>query len=163
MAQLTIGNSNTQHYVCTTTTKPPSTSKVYADFKKRFFKRSKNWNTPFYLQMFCALSGRSLSWNNPVFSRFTSREHANFTLSHSCASSSFKDAAPKVLWEKVISRRSKQLKSDPGLGLGAMLKMWVTSSYIQFWFWPGLTITILFICPRKASLLSTRYLSLLFR
>ena len=26
--------------------------------------------------MFCALSGGSLSWSNPVFSRFTAREHA---------------------------------------------------------------------------------------
>ena len=82
MAQLTIANSNTQHYVkmlCTGTTKPPSTSKFYhGRFRKKFFQRSKNWNTPFYLQMFCALSGRSLSWNTPVFSRFTSREHANF-------------------------------------------------------------------------------------
>ena len=108
MAQLTIANSNTQHYVkmlCTTTTNwPPSTSKFYVDFQ-----RSKKWNTPFYLQMFCALSGRSLSWNTPVFSRFTSREHANFIgchfFLHSYASSSFKGAAPKVLWEKVISRR----------------------------------------------------------
>ena len=81
MAQLTIANSNTQHYVkmlCTTTTKPPSTSKFYEDFKKFFFQTSKKWNTPFYLQMFCALSGRSLSWNTPVFSCFTPREHAKF-------------------------------------------------------------------------------------
>ena len=42
-------------------------------FQKNFFQTSKKWNTPFYLQMFCALSGRSLSWNTPVFSRFTSR------------------------------------------------------------------------------------------
>ena len=45
MAQLTIANSNTQHYVkmlCTTTTKPPSTSKFYEDFKKKFFKHQKN-------------------------------------------------------------------------------------------------------------------------
>ena len=32
--------------------------------------------------MFCALSGRSLSWNTLVFSRFTPREHANFTSCH---------------------------------------------------------------------------------
>ena len=47
-------------------------------FQKNFFQTSKKWNTPFYLQMFCALSGRSLSWNTPVFSCFTPREHANF-------------------------------------------------------------------------------------
>ena len=67
--------------------------------------------------MFCALSGRSLSWNTPIFSRFTSRKHAKLHrlpfFSHSWASSSFKGAAPKELWEKVISRRSKELKSDP--------------------------------------------------
>ena len=97
--------------------KSPSTSKFYLDFKNIFFQRSKNWNKPFYLQMFCALSGRSLSWNTPVFSRFTSREHAKLHrlpfFSHSCVSSSFKGAAPKVLWEKFISRRSKELKSNP--------------------------------------------------
>ena len=51
-------------------------------FQKNFFQTSKKWNTPFYLQMFCALSGRSLSWNTLVFSRFTPREHANFTSCH---------------------------------------------------------------------------------
>ena len=62
MAQLTIANSNAQHYVkmlCTTTTKPPSTSKFYVDFKKSFFKDPKI--DTFYLQMFFASSGRSLS------------------------------------------------------------------------------------------------------
>ena len=91
---------------------------ILCRFHKIFFQRSKNWNTPFYLQMFCALWGRSLSWNTPVFSCFTSREHADFIgchfFSHSRASSSYKDATPKVLREKVISRRSKELKSDPG-------------------------------------------------
>ena len=91
---------------------------ILCRFHNFFLQRSKNWNTPFYLQMFCALSGRSLSRNTPVFSCFTSREHADFIgchfFSHSRASSSYKGAAPKVLWEKVISRRSKELKSDPG-------------------------------------------------
>ena len=85
MAQLTIANSNTQHYVkmlCTTTTKPPSTSKFYVDFKKIFFSKIKKLKHTFYLQMFFALSGRSLSWNTPVFSRFTSREHANLIGCH---------------------------------------------------------------------------------
>ena len=84
-------------------------------FQKTFFQRSKKWSTPFYLQMFCALSGRSLSWHTPVFNRFTSREHANFIgcdfFSHSYPSSSFKGEAPKVLWEKVLFRRSKELKT----------------------------------------------------
>ena len=41
MAQLTIANSNVQDYVkmlCTTTRKPPSTSKFYVDFKNNFFR-----------------------------------------------------------------------------------------------------------------------------
>ena len=44
MAQLTIANSNAQHYVkmlCTTTKKPPPTSKFYVDFKNNFFKDQK--------------------------------------------------------------------------------------------------------------------------
>ena len=51
---------------------------ILCRFQKKCFQRSKNWNTPFYLQMFCVLSGRSFSWNTPVFTRLTSREHANF-------------------------------------------------------------------------------------
>ena len=97
--------------------------------------------------MFCALSGRSLSWNTPVYSRFTSRKHAKLHrlpfFSHSWASSSFKGAAPKELWEKVISRRSKELKSDPWscpLVLEPCWKFGRTSSYIQFWLWPGLVV-----------------------
>ena len=89
MAQLIIVNSNAQHYVkmpCTTTTKPPWTSKFLCRFQNFFFQRSKNWH--FYLQMFCALSGRSLSWNTPFLSRFTSRKQAKLHrlpfFSHSC-------------------------------------------------------------------------------
>ena len=55
---------------------------ILCRFQKNCFQRSKNWNTPFYPQMFYALSGRSLSWNTPVFSRFTPREHANFISCH---------------------------------------------------------------------------------
>ena len=105
---------NALHYDSKTTIN----KQILCRFQKNFWQISQKWNTPFYLQMFCTLSGRSLNWNTPVFSRFTSREHSNFVschfFSHSCVSSSFKDAAPKVLWEKVISRRSKELKSDPG-------------------------------------------------
>ena len=67
--------------------------------------------------MFCHLSGKSLSWNTLVFSRFTSENTQTSSValvSHSCASSSLKCASLKVLWLKVISRRSKELKSDPG-------------------------------------------------
>ena len=105
---------NTLHYDNKTTIN----KQILCRFQKFFFSKIKKLkHTSGYRQMFCALSGRSLSWNTPVFSRFTSREHANLIrlpfFSHSWASSSFKGAAPRVLWEKVISRRSKELKSDP--------------------------------------------------
>ena len=92
---------------------------ILCRFQKIFFSKIKKLKHTFYRQIFCALSGRSLSWNTPVFSRFTSRVrtrklHQLPFFSHSCASSSFKDVAPKVLWEKFISRRSKELKSDHG-------------------------------------------------
>ena len=159
MTQLT--NSNAQHYVkmlCINNNKTTINKQILWRFKKCFFQRSKNWNTPFYLQMFCALSGRSVSWNTPfsailpLENKRTSSVAIFFTL---MCFSSFKGASPKVLWGKVISRRSKELKSDPGscpLVLGAILKIWVTSSYIQFWLWPGLVTkiqtTTLSILPR---------------
>ena len=79
MTQLTA-TSNAQHYLkmlCTMITKPPSTSKFYVDFKKYvYFFKDHKIVTHLLSQMFCALSGRSLSWNTPVFCRFTAREHA---------------------------------------------------------------------------------------
>ena len=149
MAQLTIANSNTQHYVkmlCTTTTKPPSTSKFYEDFKKNFFQRSKKWNTPFYLQMFCALSGRSLSWNTPVFSRFTSREHANFigchcfhtrVLPHHSKSQLLRYCGKRSFLGAV---KSWKVTLDRVPWFGRHVENLVTSSYIQFWLWPGHTL-----------------------
>ena len=83
MTQLT--NSNAQHYVkmlCTNNNKTTINKQILWRFKKCFSQRSKNWNTPFYLQMFCALSGRSMSWNTPFFSHFTSREQANLIGCH---------------------------------------------------------------------------------
>ena len=100
-----------QHYVkmlYTTTTKPLSTSQFYVDFKKIFFKDQKIETRLFIFK--CFASCQVYLWTETLpFNSFTSREHANFIscnfFSHSCASSSFKGAAPKVLWEKVISRR----------------------------------------------------------
>ena len=117
--QLTIANSNTQRYVktlCTTTTKPPSTSKFYVDFKKIFFKDQKNET---HLSIFkCFAPCQVDLWAETLpFSAVLPLENTQTSsvaiFSHSWASSSFKDAAPRVLWEKVISRRSKELKSDP--------------------------------------------------
>ena len=102
--------------LCTTTTKPPSTSKVYEDFKKIFFKDQKNET---HLSIFkCFAPCQVDLWAETLpFSAVLPLENtqtssvAIFFLS--CASSSFKGVAPKVLWDKVISRRSKELKSDP--------------------------------------------------
>ena len=55
---------------------------ILCRFQKIFFSKIKKLKHTFYRQIFCALSGRSLSWNTPVFSRFTPREHANFTICH---------------------------------------------------------------------------------
>ena len=55
---------------------------ILCRFQKFFFSKIKKLKHTFYRQMFCALSGRSLSWNTPVFSRFTSREHANLIGCH---------------------------------------------------------------------------------
>ena len=69
---------NALHYDSKTTIN----KQILCRFQKIFLQISQKWNTPFYLQMFWTLSGRSLSWNTPVFSRFTSREHANFISCH---------------------------------------------------------------------------------
>ena len=102
--------------LCTTTTKPPSTSKFYVDFKNIFFKDQKNET---HLSIFkCFAPCQVDLWAETLpFSAVLPLENtqtssvAIFFLS--CASSSFKGVAPKVLWDKVISRRSKELKSDP--------------------------------------------------
>ena len=92
----------------TTTTKPTSTSQFYVDFKKTFFKDQKIETHLFIFKCFAPCQVDLWAETLP-FSRFTSRENANFIschfFSHSCASSSFKGAAPKVLWEKFISRQ----------------------------------------------------------
>ena len=118
MAQLTIANSNTQHYVkmlCTTTTKPPSTSKFYVDFKKFFFQKSKSWNTPSIVRYFAPcqvdLWAETLPFSAvlPLGNTQTSSAAIFFTLM--CFLIIQRRSS---LWEKVISRRSKELKSDPG-------------------------------------------------
>ena len=85
--------------------------------EKKFSKIKKLTHT-FYLQMFCALSGWIFELKHSHFHSFFAREHAKlhrmpFFFSFSCASLSFKGTAANVLWEKGISRRSKELKSDP--------------------------------------------------
>ena len=87
----------------------------------------------------------SLSWNTPFFSCFTSREHADFIGCHFfrthklprptkaqllgyCGKRSLLDVAKS--WKVTLDRVP--------WSLGAMLKIWVTSSYVQFWLWPRL-------------------------
>ena len=118
MAQLTIANSNTQHYVkmlCTTTTKPPSTSKFYEDFKNIFFKHQKNETHLSIFKCFAPcqvdLWAETLPFSAvlPLGNTQTSSAAIFFTLM--CFLIIQRRSS---LWEKVISRRSKELKSDPG-------------------------------------------------
>ena len=90
---------------------------ILCRFQKFFFSKIKKLKHTFYRQMFCALSGRSLGWNTPVFSRFTSREHANLIGCHFFHTHELPHHSKAQLLgyygKKVISRRSKGLKSDP--------------------------------------------------
>ena len=86
MAKLTIANSNAQHYVkmlCTTTTKPPSTSKFYVDFKKIVFKDQKIETHLSILRCFAPCQVDLWAETLPFqFSRITSKEHSNFIGCH---------------------------------------------------------------------------------
>ena len=148
MAQLTIANSNTQHYVkmlSTTTTKPPSTSQFYVDFEKCVFKDHKIETHLSIFQMFCALSGRLLSWNTNVFSRFTSREHANFIGCHCFHTRVLPHHSKSQLLRYCGKRsflgvaKSWKVTLDRVPWFGRHVENLVTSSYIQFWLWPGHT------------------------
>ena len=119
---------------------------ILCRFRKICFQRSQNWNTPFYLQMFCALSGRLLSWNTPVFSRFTSRQHANFigchcfhtrVLPHHSKSQLLRYCGKRSFLGAV---KSWKVTLDRVPWFGRHVENLVTSSYIQFWLWPGHTL-----------------------
>ena len=120
MAQPTIANSNAQHYVkmlCTTTTKPPSTSKFYLDFKNIFFKDQKTETHRSIFKCFAPCPVDLWAETLPFSVVLPLENTQNFIgchfFSHSCVSSSFKGTAPKVLRGKVISRNSEELKSNP--------------------------------------------------
>ena len=73
--------------------------------KKFFFQRSKNWHTPSIFR--CSAPCQVDLWAETVpFSVVLPLENTQNFIGCYCA-------APKVLWENVISRRSKELKSDP--------------------------------------------------
>ena len=89
---------------------------ILCRFQIFFFQKSKNWN-PHSIVRYFAPSQVDLWAETLPFSAVLPLENTQTSsvaiFSHSWASSSFKGAAPRVLWEKVISRRSKELKSDP--------------------------------------------------
>ena len=81
----------------------------------------KNQNIETHLSIFkCFAPGQVDLWAETLpFSAVLPLENTQTSsdaicFSHSRVSSSYKGAATKVLWEKVISRRSKELKSGPG-------------------------------------------------
>ena len=96
-----------------TTTKPPSTSTFYEDFKNVSFKDQKIETHLSIFRCFAPcqvdLWAKTLPFSAilPLENKQTSSIAIFFTLMCFLAS-------PKVLWGKVISRRSKELKSDPG-------------------------------------------------
>ena len=122
MAQLTIANSNTQHYVkmlCTTTTKPPSTSKFYEDFKKIFFKHQKNetylsifkcfapcqvdlWAETLPFSAVLPLENTQTSSNAIFFHTHLLSRHTKVQLLRYCGKRSFLDVAKS--WKVTLDR-----------------------------------------------------------
>ena len=137
MAKLTIANSNAQHYALHYDNK----TTIFCRFQKMFFEDPKNWNTPFYLQMFCTLSGRSLSWNTPVFNRFTSREHANFIGYHFFHTHVLPHHSKAQLLRYCGKRSFLGVAKSWKVTLGRV--PWFGRHVenlrdVQFWLWPGL-------------------------
>ena len=126
-AQLTVASSKAQHYLnslCTTPKRPPSTSKFYVDFKKKFFQGSWKFKLTFFFRCFFALSGISLSRKTLVFGRFTSQERRNIHRTafflHTPDFLLSKVTALQVVWGKDTSKRSK----EPGSDLPSCFSAW---------------------------------------
>ena len=130
---------------CTSTTKPPSTSKFYVDFKKLFFKDQKIETHLFIFKGFapCQVDlwaetlrfSAVLPLENTQTSSVASFFHTHMLPHHSkaqhrgyCGKRSFLGVA-----------KSWKVNLDRVPWMGAILKIWLTSSYIQLWLWPGLT------------------------
>ena len=138
-----------QHCVkklCTTPNSPPSTS----IFRKKKFPSIKIWHL--CVDFFCILSGRLLSRNTLVFGRFNSKERTNvhrtpffFT---SLIPHCLKSQLSKYCGKKALLGVAKSLEVTffVFLGVGAILKICLTSSYTPIWLCPGLLLELLYQC-----------------
>ena len=132
--------------LCTTTTKPPLTSKFYVDFKKIFFKDPKNVThlsifrcfAPCQVDLwaealpFSAVLPPENTQTSPVAIFFYTPvlpHHSKTTLSTYWGKRSFLGVAKS--WKVTLDRVPWFGHHVENLG---------TSSYIQFWLWPGLDI-----------------------
>ena len=114
---------------------------------KKKFSKIKKLTPTFYLQMFCALSGGSLSWNTPVFIRFllentqnfigclffhshVLRYHSKAQLPTYCGKRAFLGVAKS--WKVTLDRVPWFGRHVENLGDVII--------YIEFWLRPGLTI-----------------------
>ena len=152
MAQLTIANSNAQHCVHENAldydNKTTINKQILCRFqKKKFFSKIQKLTHTFYVQMFCALSGRYLSWNTPVYSRFTSREHEKLHrlpfFSYACVPYHSKAQLLKYCGKRSFLGVAKSWKVTldrvPWFGRHVEnLDDVIQISLIQFWLWPGL-------------------------
>ena len=146
--QLTIANSNTAlcenalHYDNKTTIN----KQILCRFQKIFFSKIKKLKHTFYRQMFCALSDRSLGWNTPVFSRFTSREHANLIGCHFFHTHELPHRSKAQLLGYYGKRsflgvaKGWKVTLDRVPWFGRHVENLGDVSYIKFWLLPGLII-----------------------
>ena len=117
-AQLTVASSKAQHYLnslCTTPKRPPSTSKFYVDFKKRFFKDQKIETHLLFLDVLCLVWHFFELKDSRVRSFYLPRTHKRSSDSiflHTRDFSLSKVTALKEVWGKDTSRRSKEPASD---------------------------------------------------
>lgn len=115
-------------------------------------KISKYQNLTSLFRFFCTLSGRLLSRNTLVFGRFNSKERTNvhrtpffFT---SLIPHCLKSQLSKYCGKKTLLGVAKSLEVTffVFLGVGAILKICLTSSYTPIWLCPGLLLELLYQC-----------------
>ena len=103
-------------------------------------------------RFFCTLSGRLLSRNTLVFGRFNSKERTNvhrtpffFT---SLIPHCLKSQVSKYYGKKALLGVAKSLEVTffVFLGVGAILKICLTSSYTPIWLCPRLLLELLYQC-----------------
>ena len=115
-------------------------------------KISKYQNLTSLCRFFCTLSGRLLSRDTLVFGRFNSKERTNvhrtpffFT---SLIPHCLKSQLSKYCGKKALLGVAKSLEVTffVSLGVGAILKICLTSSYTPMWLCPGLLLELLYQC-----------------